>query len=174
MNKYIYALTLVCCIGLLSSCHVNRRAGSADRDIFVYFLVRHAEKDSNDTRDPDLSAAGRLRALRLAELLRDWPIDAMYSSDYKRTRQTLAPLAEAGNKVIQTYWPNEQEDFTRRLLRSGERNVVIAGHSNSIPRLVNLLAGDDRFTDLPDDEYGTIFMVIRTEGRRPEVRVLRY
>lgn len=174
MNRYINALVIVCCICLLSSCHISRGARSSDRDIFVYFLVRHAEKDNNDTRDPDLSSAGRLRALRLAELLRDWPVDAMYSSDYKRTRQTLAPLAEARNKVIQTYWPNEQEDFARRLLRSGERNVVVAGHSNSIPRLVNLLAEDNRFTDLPDDEYGTIFMIIRTEGRRPEVRMLRY
>ena len=66
------------------------------------FLVRHAERadDANagpkmTGTDPDLSGQGVLRAQALARALKDAKITAIYTTEFKRTRQTAAPLATA-------------------------------------------------------------------------------
>ncbi len=58
------------------------------------FIVRHAEK-ADATKDTDLSEAGRSRADILAKTLRDAGITAIYTSEFKRTQETAAPLAKA-------------------------------------------------------------------------------
>ena len=66
------------------------------------YLVRHAERADSGTMagttmatDPDLSEAGRARAASLAVMLKDAGIKAIYTTEYKRTRQTAEPLAKA-------------------------------------------------------------------------------
>ena len=54
------------------------------------FIVRHAEKEAGD--DPGLTAQGLERARRLEELLSNARIDALFSSEYRRTRDTLQAL----------------------------------------------------------------------------------
>ena len=57
-------------------------------------VVRHAEKATDDPRDPSLDAAGRLRAQALAAALEDAGVTALYATQYKRTRATVEPLAQ--------------------------------------------------------------------------------
>ena len=66
------------------------------------FLVRHAERADTTPgaarrwpTDPDLSDAGRARAESLAAALKDAKITAIYTTEFKRTQQTAAPLAKA-------------------------------------------------------------------------------
>ena len=61
------------------------------------FLVRHAERADAGMaaakmagRDPDLSDAGKARANALAAMLKDARITAIFTTEYKRTRQTGA------------------------------------------------------------------------------------
>ncbi|QCW25685.1 histidine phosphatase family protein [Lysobacter enzymogenes] len=56
-----------------------------------YILVRHAEKASDDPRDPTLSAAGLERAQRLAARLREEPLGAVYVTGYRRTCRPASP-----------------------------------------------------------------------------------
>jgi broad specificity phosphatase PhoE len=58
-------------------------------------LLRHAERA--DPRDPDgsLAEAGAVRARRLVDVLKDAGVTAIYTTRYKRTRETAAPLAAA-------------------------------------------------------------------------------
>src|SRR5205823_820783 len=58
------------------------------------FLVRHAEK-ADLSKDAALSAAGEARARALAERLREAGVTAIYTSEYRRTKQTAQPLARA-------------------------------------------------------------------------------
>jgi len=58
------------------------------------FVVRHAERQ-DDSADTPLSAAGADRARRLAAILKDAGVTAIYATQWQRTQQTVAPLAAA-------------------------------------------------------------------------------
>lgn len=57
------------------------------------FLVRHAHADYRPDEMRPLSAKGRLDALRVADILEPEGPEAIYSSPYRRARQTVEPLA---------------------------------------------------------------------------------
>src|SRR6267378_496425 len=65
------------------------------RPITTVILVRHAEKviDPNNS-DPDLSPAGQVRAQELARMFGDSGINAIYATQYKRTQESVRPLAD--------------------------------------------------------------------------------
>src|SRR5690349_23333496 len=75
--------------------------------ITTFIVVRHAEKGKDDPKDPELSPAGAERSERLAQMLRDVQVTAIYSTNYKRTRNTVAPLSSQKKVDVQLY-----ESFT--------------------------------------------------------------
>lgn len=126
----------------------------------TFILLRHAEKDmKQSTNDPDLSEAGKKRAERLASMLDKTNVTAVYSSDYKRTRQTVQPLAQRKGLVVQTYIPNKEDDIDRILATNTGGTVVVAGHSNTIPQFVNYLLGEPKYHTFEDGEYGNLLIV---------------
>ena len=60
-------------------------------------LIRHGlpvrQELASGRADPELSAAGRLQAERVADWLHNEGIDAIYTSPMRRARETAAPLA---------------------------------------------------------------------------------
>jgi broad specificity phosphatase PhoE len=135
----------------------------------TFIIVRHAEKDTSKAgsqmmqADPDLSAAGKVRAQNLVTTLKDYAIDAIYSTNYIRTKATVTPLAEKYNTEIQLYDPRNQQAFAEQLKLMNGKVVVIAGHSNTAPRLVNLLAGTSH-PDLADSVYDQYYIVTIKDG----------
>ncbi|QOI97711.1 MAG: histidine phosphatase family protein [Flammeovirgaceae bacterium] len=126
----------------------------------TFILLRHAEKDmKQSTNDPDLSEAGKKRAQRLAVMLDKTAVTAIYSSNYKRTRQTVEPLAQKKGLTIQSYVPNKDEDIDRILAANQGGTVVVAGHSNTIPQFVNYLLGEAQYHTFEDGEYGNLLVV---------------
>ena len=69
----------------------------------TFIIVRHAEK-ADMRNDPDLSADGKARAEELRRALSDVPVDAIYATPYRRTRQTVSPLA-AEKQIVVTEYP---------------------------------------------------------------------
>ena len=65
----------------------------------TYYLIRHAEKNQSDktNKNPNLIEKGLLRAAQWTYVLEHVTLDAIYSTDYNRTKQTAAPLAEKLN-----------------------------------------------------------------------------
>jgi len=59
----------------------------------TFYLVRHAHADWTPDENRALSARGREDADRVADMLQQYPIGAIYSSPFQRARQTIAPLA---------------------------------------------------------------------------------
>lgn len=101
------------------------------------FIVRHAEKVESADKDPDLSEAGRARADSLAKLLKDAEIKAIYTTEFKRTQQTAAPLAQALGIEAKIASANATDLGAK--LRAGAANALVVGHSNTIPDLVKEL-----------------------------------
>jgi broad specificity phosphatase PhoE len=123
------------------------------------FLVRHAEKADDGSRDPDLSETGKVRAENLATILSTAKVDFVYSTDYKRTRQTGLPSAKQIGKEIITYDPRDNSTLDKIIEESGNSRILIVGHSNTIPGLVNQLIDDERYEQLDEMEYDKLFIV---------------
>jgi len=141
-------------------------------------LVRHAEKaastEMDKTGDVDLSAEGRERAERLAQAIKKYKPHEIFSTDYKRTRQTAEPIAKLRGKEIQIYDPQKQADLIPKILASTTDHYLIVGHSNTIPALANLLAKKDIFKQLQDAEYGVIWVIRIKKGLVSKVEVIPY
>ncbi len=60
--------------------------------LLLVFLVRHGEK-VDQSRDPELSPAGYVRAATLAHSLQNAQIQHVHSTDFIRTRKTAEPAA---------------------------------------------------------------------------------
>lgn len=116
----------------------------------TFILVRHAEKESGN--DPVLTKEGTERAQSLVRLFKEQKIDAIYSTNFNRTKSTVKPLADAKGVTIQTY---EKEPA----LDNVKGTVVICGHSNTIPALANKLLGKEQFKTFDDSDYGNILII---------------
>ncbi len=126
-----------------------------------FYLVRHAEK-MDQSQDPPLSPAGQRRAEQLAEKMSSAKIDLLYATDFQRTRQTLQPLADNLNKEIIIYDARDPWLFVRHLKKINRVNLVVAGHSNTIPEMVLLLTGDTVFIE--HEEYDRLFLIKKSRG----------
>lgn len=135
-------------------------------------LVRHAEK-ADRSANPALSAVGIERAKRLHEVLKEYKTDAFYSTNYLRTMQTLEPWAEKSGQTIKHYNPRQPDSLVALLKNETGKTVVVAGHSNTIPALVNKLIGQQKYEDLADTEYGKIF-IVRIEDELANVELRNY
>ncbi len=121
-------------------CMVLALAGAAQAADTIW-LVRHAEQTDPEAGDPALTEAGEVMAARLAAMLVDSGIEAVYSTDYRRTRATAAPLAGKLGLEVTLYDPEALELLAGQL-RSAAGPCLVVGHSNTTPRLVELLGGD--------------------------------
>jgi len=147
----------------------------AQKQITTLILVRHAEKANDGTNDPDLTPEGVSRARHLAEILKKTSVDAVYSTDFKRTRNTVAPLAAAKNLEVKIYAPYKAAEIEKILREYGGGTVVICGHSNNIPWTANLLTGKASYQDFADSDYGNLLLVaVEEKGKIATVTWLTY
>ncbi|QTL37412.1 SixA phosphatase family protein [Pseudoalteromonas viridis] len=123
-------------------------------------LIRHAEKMTG--KDPELTPQGQQRAQRLATLLAPLNPKKLFSTDYHRTRQTLAPLSAATSVPVQMYNPKALADFAKQL-KNDSGTIVVAGHSNTTPELIKLLSGHT--VSIHEDEFDKVFIVSWKEGK---------
>ena len=138
----------------------------------VVYLVRHAEK-SGAGRDPQLTDAGRQRALSLANLLRDAGITHIYSTDFIRTRDTAAPLASLLDLEIGIYDWQEINALIGSLNQAGARSLVV-GHSNTTPELVELLGGEPGGAIDEASEHDRLYILTIRNPGEAETILIRY
>jgi broad specificity phosphatase PhoE len=132
----------------------------------VVFAVRHAERaDASGTppnmtaSDPDLSAAGHARAKSLAAMLKDAKITAIFTSEFKRTLQTAEPLAKEINVKIEQVSSKDSAALLKRV-RAAKGNVLVVGHSNTVPELLKSLGAQEAVT-IGDQDFDNLFLLIR-------------
>jgi len=125
----------------------------------VYYLVRHAEKEL-DKPDPALNDAGVERALALKDRLSNVPLSAIYSSDYKRTRDTAAPVAKDKNLDVIIYDARDLDGLAKTL-KTQDGMILVVGHSNTTPQLSELLGGDPGDPIIEASEYDRLYRLVR-------------
>lgn len=137
-------------------------------DNTVIYLLRHAEKVDN-TADPDLSVEGEARAQVYASILQDKNLTAIFSTPYIRTRKTAEPTASMHGLAIQEYDPAQPEDLVS-ILKTLSGTVLVIGHSNTIPELVNMLTGEN-MPDLDERVYDRVYRVTLEDGMNTELSI---
>jgi len=162
-----------------------RAVAAADQVIFV---VRHAERAATATAaapgktppghpmmadDPPLSPAGQARAARLETMLASAGIQRIYTTEFKRTRQTAAPLADKLKIQPVMAAAMDPAPLIAQLRKGGKGNVLVVEHANTIPDLLKKLGVKEDVT-IGDDEYDNLFIVISRVGEPATLIRLKY
>lgn len=125
-------------------------------------FVRHAERAEDGTRNPPISKKGIERAENLAEVLseNEFNLSSIYSTPYKRTQMTAAPTAELFSLEVIEYGFDDLENWLTTIIESNSGGVVlIVGHSNTTPRLINMVLGEEMYEQLDEHAYGDLFVL---------------
>ena len=129
----------------------------------TYYFIRHAEK-VDASKNPDLSIVGFERARLYDNIFAEIKFDAIYSTDYKRTLQTVTPIAATQKIAIKLYDPKTLsiESFKKE---NGGKKVLIVGHSNSIPNFVNQIINEKIYSDIADATFGNLYIVVVSDAK---------
>lgn len=145
---------------------IGNAAAAADPQGPTVYVIRHLNTPEGE-RDPDLTDAGKATAEHLVHWMHGKPLTAIYVSDYKRTRQTAAPLAAERGITVKTYNPADTPALIA-LVRSETGPVLIVGHSNTVPDIVEQLGGT-RPAPLAHPDFGDVWTVAGGKTTREKV-----
>ena len=132
----------------------------------MVIVVRHAERADGGagtasamggTSDPELSEAGKARAQKLAAMLGDAGIVAIYTTQYKRTKDTATPLGDKIGVAYEAVPSGDMAGLVAKIKSHKSGAVLVVGHSNTVPVIVKALGGSA--VTVRDDEYDSLFFV---------------
>jgi broad specificity phosphatase PhoE len=160
------ALVVILAAVVLLSAQSSARAQEA------IYLVRHAER-ADQSDDPPLSTEGVGRSFRLRDMLKDAGITRIFTSEFRRTIDTAAPLASAIHVSPQRV-PAEGDALAAKITASNARDrILVVGHSNTLPALLHALHVEPPIT-IADDAYDNLFIVVFRQAGRPVLLRLKY
>jgi 2,3-bisphosphoglycerate-dependent phosphoglycerate mutase len=140
-------------------------------------LVRHAELQGAAMAEPKqlpLSEAGAARAQRLASMLKDAGVGAIYVTDFVRTQKTAEPLARAINKELTVLPKGDPGELVERLRKNHDgQTVLLVGHTDTLPGLLKALGHPVEIKIEPED-FANMFVVVPKREGAPAFLHLRY
>jgi|TARA_B110000908_G_C10266759_1_gene464793 2,3-bisphosphoglycerate-dependent phosphoglycerate mutase len=98
------------------------------------------------------------RVEKLKTFFANKKIDAVYSTDYWRTKETGIPIAEINSLSIELYNPTFLK-IDSLIKKDKHKNVLIVGHSNTTPFLVNEILNESKYQVISENLYNEIFIV---------------
>lgn len=151
-------LILLLAFGMLSCSRPQQQQSST-----IVLIVRHAEKAS-DAEDSPLTEAGVQRAQALVRVAEDAGVGAIYSTQFKRNRDTAQPFSTRSGVSVTELPVNLQHpgDYGKRLAKDilekhAGRTVLVIGHGNTIASTIEGLT--NRAAQIGDVQYGNLFIV---------------
>lgn len=138
----------------------------ADQTIY---LIRHAEKVADDSKDPALTEVGQERAIAFSAYFAGKELKAVYSSDTVRTRGTAGPTAKANGLDVLLYDPRDLKAIAATVKELGD-TVLIVGHSNTTAVLANILTGGE-LPNLEDHHYDRVYVIKLKDDGTGAVRI---
>ena len=145
---------------------VGHAATPAQPNIYV---MRHLHTPAG-VSDPDLTDEGKKYAAAVSHSFQRDPPDVIYVSSTKRAQQTAAPLAERLKLTPKIYDPRDTPGLIASV--SAETGtVLIVGHSNTVPDIVEKLGGQ-RPDDLSHEDFGDIWHIAGPEKITTQARII--
>jgi 2,3-bisphosphoglycerate-dependent phosphoglycerate mutase len=134
----------------------------------TFYIVRHAEK-TDDSADPQLSQLGIERAVDLEKYLAAKKLDTVFTSTFKRTILTgLTVSFPRGipQLVIDQQNPQTLNGFIQRLNKiTGEKGILVVGHTNTVPAIVQGLCGQT-IAPIAENDYDNIYIITIKNGNK--------
>ena len=144
--------------------------GFGQRTVIV---VRHADKIDN-TDDAVLSPTGEDQAKRLAHVLKDVGIGAIYTTQFKRTIQTAAPLADSLKLKLLAYEQTDVDGVVKEIQQKHPKEVVmVVGHRSTVPKILKQFGASEPVA-LGSSEYDSLFILTLPPGQSPTLLHLRF
>ena len=136
------------------------------QEITTYYFIRHAEKLRIDKTDknPNLNFNGYKRAEAWKDVFSNISFDAVYSTDYNRTKLTAKPTAISKNLPILLYNPNTMYSEAFQNNTKG-KTVLVVGHSNTTNVFVNKILGIEKYNEINDNNNSNLYIVTISNGK---------
>ena len=131
--------------------------------ITQYYFIRHAEK-ADSSKNPDLSDKGLERAQEWKTLFSKIKFDAVYSTDFNRTLQTIQPIVAGNNQLLKIYNPKMIDIETFKKETHG-KTILIVGHSNTISNMVNQIIKENKYNNIEENQFGNLYIVTLFENQ---------
>jgi len=151
---------VILCFALLLTLPTFAQDSKSNEKTTTYYFIRHAEKDRSDktNKDPNLIQKGVLRAAKWSFVLENIEFDAVYSTNYNRTKQTAQPTAEKKGVEVTIYDPRQlfSEEFANNTLG---KTILVVGHSNTTPAFVNAVLGTKKYDSIDDNNNANLYIV---------------
>lgn len=98
-------------------------------------------------------------------------MEAVYATEFKRTQQTGAPLAEAAGITVTVIRKADRADLLARVRAVGPGGrILIVGHSDTVPGIVQELSGM-AVDGINENEFDNLYEVVfESDGRTHMVR----
>jgi len=141
----------------------------------VVICVRHAEKQS-EGNNPSLTEEGHQRAQELSHIFDDIKIDAILSTDYNRTKETVRPLSKKKNIDVSLYNSRDLKAFAEDIKNNYiGKYTLISGHSNSTPQFINAMMGKKELENIAHEDYDNMYVAIfDNDGEITELHIIQY
>ena len=140
------------------------------QEVTTYYFIRHAEKlrvDKTD-RNPNLNSKGFKRAEAWKEVFSNISFDAIYSTDYTRTKLTAKPTADSKNLPILIYSPRDMYSKTFQNQTEG-KTILVVGHSNTTNVFANKVLGFDKYEEIKDNNNSNLYIVTIMNGNSSSI-----
>jgi broad specificity phosphatase PhoE len=171
-SRFASLFALVCVLGA---------AAHAQDSPTVVLVIRHAEKAAEPGDNPGLSEAGVKRAQELVELAEEAGVTAIYTTQYKRAQDTAKPLAarlsipvtpvEVTRENAASYPSKLAKDV---LAKHAGQVVLVIGHSNTVPALVEAFGGKRPAAIDDATEFDRVFVLVVPKSGGVKVVKTRY
>ncbi len=122
------------------------------------YIVRHAEKSLDGSKDPLLTSEGEERAKTLADLLKRRKIERFYATETQRAVSTAKPLADLMKKPVLFYSSDSIPQFIIKVLDSAV-NTLVVGHSNTVLKILFDMGLNPSIKEIGDNEYDHLFII---------------
>ena len=127
-------------------------------DVTQIYILRHTEKADDNAEDPELSTQGIAHALYWRSVLQHTQFDQVFTTDFKRNIQTANLLTTESSIRPELYYPMSF-DVLKFINQIKGQRVLIIGHSNTIPDMVNRLIGETIYPPMSHENYDVLFIV---------------
>ena len=143
---------------------------SHSQEVTTYYFIRHAEKlrVNKTDRNPNLNSKGLKRAEAWKEIFSNISFDAIYSTDYTRTRLTAKPTADSKNLPILIYNPRDLYSKAFQNQTKG-KTILVVGHSNTTNVFANKVVGFEKYQEIKDNNNSNLYIVTLTDKKASSV-----
>lgn len=157
--------------------------GFKDKETTIFFIVRHAEKDTAGGSNADLNPIGRGRANALVKIFGKVRLDKVLSTDKPRTKHTAQPIANVKHRPVEIYDPKKHQEVLEKLIAENKgKKILMVGHSNTVPQIVNILMihpnkigkGGNEEKEFSESDYSRLYIISVKKIGEATMQLIRF